>query len=271
MKIRVYYHLTQINDYLEITDYIFGKIQDSGLMDACEGLYIGALGDESELPKLKELIAKYPKAKLIDWHSEKGRWEGHTLQHLKNDADTLEPFYAWYCHSKSVTYPPDGDGKGKTIEGKKYEVFWRDYMVNEVITRWRDCYKALSQPEYGYDVAGCRMIPKRKSGSIFTHASGNFWVANSEYIKTLPRIGQDDSVPDIGNRIIDLLNEIDEIKKTGELKILGNVFWPEMWLWQQQPLTYIACNALTDGFPYWDGTFEEWSKKVDLDKYRTRP
>lgn len=271
VPIRCYMHITMINDFIDITEYILDKATDSGLLESCEGVFIGALGDESELPKLKKLISKYHKTKIIDHHSEKGRWEFHTIQHLKRDADTLPQFYAWYFHSKSVTYPPNGDGINKTVEHKQYEVFWRDMMTHEVITRWRDCYNALSLPEYGYDIAGCRMIPKRKSGSIFSHASGNFIACNSEYIKTLPKIGQNDDVSDIGNRLIELRNEIDELQKTGELKILGNVFYPEMYWWQQQPLTYISCNALTDGFPYWDGTFEEWSKKVNLDKYRTNP
>lgn len=269
-KIRIYYHVTQINDYLDITEYIFEKIVRCGLMSACEGVYVCALGNESEFPKLKELINMYPKAQIIDHSENKNLWELFTLQHLKKDADTLPKFYAWYLHSKSVTYSAE-DKSEKGIADKKFEIFWRDYMIHEIVTRWEDCYKALDMEEVGYDVAGCRMIPKRLSGSIFSHFSGNMWAANSEYIKTLDPIGENPNVPDMDEKIIEMRKQIEEARKTGEIKMEGNKFGAEHWLWTCQPLTYIACNAHTVGFPSDRLTYEEWLKSEDADKYRTRP
>lgn len=263
VPIRVYYHVTMINDFIDITKYIFDKVVSSGLMDECDGLFIGALGDESELEKLKELVSKYAKAKIVDYHSDKARWEFHTMQHMKKDADTLPKFYAWYLHSKSVT---------KTDPNEKlYGKFWSDYMINEVVVRWKQCYAALDMPDIGYDICGTRMIPKRKSASIFSHASGNMWAANSEYIKTLPKIGENDDVPNIESELIRLRKEMDELTKKGELKVVGNVFYPEMWAWEGQPLTYIACNAFTVGFPF-QKTFEQTiNEGYEIQKYRTNP
>ncbi len=269
--IRLFYHTTFLNDYLDITKYLFDKVVESGLHDACEGIYIGCLGDENELPKFKELIAKYPKAQIVDYSPDKGQWELFTIQHLKKDADTLPKFYAWYFHSKSVTYPINGDGDTKTPAHKRSEIFWRDSMAHELITRWEVCYKAMDMPEYGYDVCGSRMIPKRASASIYSHASGNFWAANSEYIKTLNRLGNNPDLPDIEAQQIALRRQIDELKKEGETKIRGNIFGAEHYVWEQQPLTYIAGNSFTVGFPSEQGTFEEYIKKNDLSKYRTHP
>ena len=47
-----------------------------------------------------------------------------------------------------------------------------------VIKNWRKCIDALN---VGYDVAGVNYFTKPAK-----HFSGNFWWANSEYIKTLP-------------------------------------------------------------------------------------
>lgn len=250
VPIRVYYHVTLINHWEEVTKYVFDKIVESGLGADMAMCYVVALGDdESELAKLKDLISKYSKTELRDWHKDKGMWEGQTLKHLFYDAHTQEKFYAIYCHSKSITYPKEGDGKGKTPAMYASEIFWMRYMVWGVIERWRDNYAALSLPDKGYDVAGVRAIPLRESASIVSHFSGNFWMANSEYLKTLPRISDDESLPDVTARLVEIYNELKTLAKTGRIGVHGHVFWPEIVIGLGQPLMYISANSFTVGFP----------------------
>ncbi len=267
VPIRCYYHVSFLNDYLRITQSIFDKMIDSGLMDACEGVFIGCLGSEDELHKFKELISKYPKAKIIDWSNQLNLWEGFTLQYLKHDADALPEFYACYLHSKGCTRSYDDTDTYRNNE-KRYEEFWKDYLVYSVVTRWKDCYKALSLPDIGYDTASCRMIPLRKSASIVQHGSGNMWWAQSEYIKTLIPFSDTDELPNAASRVVELYKELHELHKTHTLHIRDEVFFPEMWLWLGQPLTYIVCNPFTQGMPY-HKTFEETMKDYPIKKYST--
>ncbi len=257
VPIRIWYHCSFLNDYLRITQSIFDKVVESGLMDACEGVFIGCLGDENELPKFKELIEKYPKAKIIDYSPKLNLWEGFTLQHLKNDADTLPKFYAVYLHSKGCTRSYNVEDKFKDDE-KKYEEFWKDYLVYSAVTRWEDCYAALSLPDIGYDTASCRMIPLRHSASIVQHNSGNMWWSNSEYIKNLIPFNKTDR-PNAVSKVVGLYKELQELHKTHSFHLEDEVFFPEMWLWLGQPLTYIVANPFTQGFPI-QKTFEQTLK-----------
>ncbi len=268
--IRVYYHVTMINDYLDVSKSIFDKMSDSGLLADCERVYVGALGDAEQLPQLQELMAKYPKMELREWHPDKNRWEFHTQRHMKYDADNLPKFYALYCHSKGVTRSFSDTDELKNND-KLYENFWKDYLINEIITRWRVCYDMLSLSDIGYDICSCRVIPRRKSASLFSHGSGNYFFASSSYLKTLFPIDEDDTRPDAMGRLMEIQKELIELRKTHSLKLLGNIMPPEWWPYENQPLTYIACNAFTVGFPF-HKTFEETLKDgYPLHEYRTNP
>ena len=108
--------------------------------------------------------------------------------------------------------------------GKEHEMyeggkFWLDYMTDWIITKWRNNYKALNMKFRGYDIAGVKIIPARESPSKRVHASGNWWMANSEYIKSL--------------RKIETLNRVDR-------------FESEMWAFSGQPIIYMPCNLFID-------------------------
>lgn len=231
-KIRIYYHVTMMNHYLEITEYILNKSKDSGLLDECEGFYIGALGDTSELSKLQELISKYPKAKIRAHSERKADYEFHTLRLMKEDADTLPLHYQVYLHSKSVSYPKGGTPEGKTHNDHLWDMWWMKIMTYFMVGQWQRWYKALSLKGWGYDIAGYRIVPARLSASSRVHASGNFHAANSEYIKTLNN-------------------------KTVEWEEWKDIFEGEMWAFSGNPIVYVMSNMCHDGFP-WEEDFDTY-------------
>ena len=246
VPIRLYYHVTMIGAFEEITEKLFRTVRESGLCDVCESISIGALGDESELPKLKSILQQYPKAVVRVHNSNTNIFEFITLKLLYEDALNLPLFYGCYFHSKGVTFLRNGyeghsrheEEEGKDYRNWLYEQFWSDMMAHFVITEWRKSYAALDMKEYGYDVTGCRYIPLRKSASDTRHASGNFWWVNSEYAATLPPITEDD----FGTE---------------------KMFHAEMWVHKAQPLTYIIANPCCGGFHFQNGTFAEWWNKED--------
>ncbi len=241
VKIRVYYHVTCINHFLEITEYIFDRIVSSGLYEYIEGIYIGALGEPEELIKLEELIKKYPKA-IIRSHSErKADYEFHTLRLLHEDSKTLPKFYGMYLHSKSVTFPKEGC-EGRTPNDHKYDWYWMQYMVYWMVEQWQKCYRALDMKDIGYDICGVKIAPARMSASKRTHASGNMWFANSEYIKTLD-------------------------SKTIEWSEWKDIFEGEMWAFSGNPIIYMPCNMFTDGFPFQIPFYEYMEKIKNIEDY----
>lgn len=243
VPIRVFYHVTCVNHYLEITKYIFDRIISSGLYEHIDGIYIGALGDGDAILELQKLIGDYPKAKISAHSIRKADYEFHTLRLLKYDADTLPKFYSVYLHSKSISYPKEGNDQGKTPNDHLWDMFWMKFMCHYVVTEWERWYKALSLKGWGYDIAGCRVVPARLSASSRTHASGNFWAANSEYIKTLS----------------------DEMIEWAEWK---DIFNGEMWAFSGNPIVYILSNMFSDAFPF-DQDFDTYMANFEhFDEYQ---
>lgn len=237
--IKIWYHTTMIGRYIDIALDIFDAVEKSGLYAKCESLNVGVLGDESELPKLKEVLERYPKAKIVAYSDNKQFFEFHTLEHLKKEADTAPRFYALYLHDKGVTADNENDYNFKT--------FWRDYLVYWTVTKWKKCYHALDLRDLddhyeGYDIAAVRVVAARKSINSLLHSSGNIWWAASDYIKSLP--------------LIEAATYFDGQKFTGG-------FYPEMWSFSEQPIVYMPCNMFQMGFPYDKGmTFKEYWKQL---------
>lgn len=244
-KIRIYYHVTLIGKYFDITLDIFDEIERSGLMDECEGIYIGVLGDAKELQNFMELIERYPKAKVINYHTDKQYYEWHTISKIKEDADNLPRFYALYLHSKGVTSENENDSK--------FRQFWADYMTYWMVTKWKQWYHALDLRDLddhyvGYDASAVRVVPARKSIGHTTHGSGNFWSANSEYIKTLKLVKE--------NTYYD-----------GQNPYTGG-HSAETWVWSGQPIIYTPCQMFQIGFPFQEKTFKQfWEELPNKEKY----
>jgi len=65
----------------------------------------------------------------------------------------------------------------------EYVKDWNNMMTYFMVDKWKDCIKELEE----YDTVGCNLSFDNKKGNKLKirHFSGNFWWANSDYIKKL--------------------------------------------------------------------------------------
>jgi hypothetical protein len=91
---------------------------------------------------------------------------------LKKSLEYTENTKLLYLHTKGVSHLHPN--MRKNIDA------WVRYLDLYNIAKWEECVNALDT----HDVAGGLYVEDPK------HFSGNFWWANSDYIKTLPRINQ---------------------------------------------------------------------------------
>lgn len=196
-----FWHICMINNYFEIISEQLNLLLESGLYDKAEYIYAGCSGGPKELEKVKQLFSNHEKIKVSQISNIKN-FEFPTLEHFKHIVEIRPDFFAFYIHTKGVSYP--------TNEGGKH---WRDYMNYYTITRWKDNVGKLME---GYDTCGVKLIPK---GAFPLHYSGNFWWANTGYVKTLPPINS--------------LNKQDR-------------FQAEMWICGNNPITATLCQKFVD-------------------------
>lgn len=232
--IRIYIHCAMMYDWEDVIQEMFNSICDSGVYDACESISIAALGSVDEYKKLMDLTAKYDKRKLVKHNEDLSITEVITLNHLKKDADTNNRFIAVYLHTKGVSH-----NRQTHSDNRKWGDYWRRYMLHFIVNNWQENLPAFNMLDMGYDLVGVRVIPARRNGEGLTHISGNFWMADSEYIRTLEKIN---------------------------FNLRGGLY-AEMWVCSKSPLIYIACNAYTVGFPFHED-FNTEIKKLDITKYK---
>jgi hypothetical protein len=189
-----------------------GCIVSCGLYEECQDINICFLGTDEALKETMDYLKEYPKATLRYFSTNGSEYEFATLKVLKKDCDEAkELFYGFYIHTKGCSYTEE---KFK-IAGK----VWRDYLMDYIITKWRNNYKALNMKYMGYDLCSVKCVPARVSPSGRTHGSGNFFAFNSEYVRSL--------------RKVETLNQKDR-------------FESEMYIWQGQPIIYMPCNLFID-------------------------
>jgi hypothetical protein len=163
-----------INNYMEIIHDQLELMVKSSLYDECESISVGLIGSQENIKQVNSVIRSHSKIN-VEYHSENLRYfEFKTLGVLFNHSLKEEPFYAFYIHTKGCSFPNNKGGK-----------VWRDYMDYYVIKRWRDNIINLDK---GYDTSGVKLLSGDKPPAYLTHYSGNFWWADSNYIKTLPNI-----------------------------------------------------------------------------------
>jgi hypothetical protein len=177
MRILAFYHILLINHFIEIVTEQLNLLVASGLYDEMQKMYVGCLGEKSELEKLKKIFEPYPKIS-IEYHSTNiHEFEFATLKILKEKADNESSFYGFYFHGKGVSWP-----KERRITAFIGGTYWRHYMNYYGIRKWRDNIKRLDE---GYDTCGVKLIPATDSPAYSLHYSGNYGWFKSEYVKTL--------------------------------------------------------------------------------------
>lgn len=157
------------------------NLKRSGLYDATDIIYINIVGtDNPELPPYYnddefQSIIKDPKV-IVTTNDRADVFEFFSMIKIKEVCSSLlENANVWYLHTKGATtavFVPPWNPKDKNPAA-----YWKEYMEYFIVERWRDCVEHLRD----HDMVGTewRTVPS-------PHYSGNFWWANSEYIKRLP-------------------------------------------------------------------------------------
>jgi hypothetical protein len=160
----IYFHIATIGKYQEIFDEIYSQIIESNLINEVNLINLCIVGD-GEL-----IVPSHKKIKIHkDPHIQSG--EFFTLNLIKTFSDlAIKKYRILYIHTKGVTTP-----NNLCIDD------WRQYMTYFTINRYQKCFDILDE----YDSCGVDLVSEPT-----IHYSGNFWWANSLYIKQLPTIDE---------------------------------------------------------------------------------
>lgn len=202
MKKVLYYHIYLSDDYGTWTSMFLEQmkqIEDSGLLAELNTIRVVCITqndkrmdvfrqlcttkfDTEKAVNIELSLVKNPypndQVMLDNIESDYTITENFTYRMIYEACQT-EKMYVCYIHSKGIT-AADNFLKNRIIDAQRFKdyYYWRQFLSWGVIKNWRKCIDALN---VGYDVAGVNYFTKPAK-----HFSGNFWWANSEYIKTLP-------------------------------------------------------------------------------------
>ena len=147
----------------------FDKINNSGLLERCNTLYIGYV---SVLKFPFDEIINNPKVKIIV-RKDIG-YEGVTTTALKEFCDIqTEKSLIMYIHTRGISQPENSPSED-----------WTLMMEYFVIEKWKQSIQILND-KY---TAGCELwahTHRIYPSDFIYHYSGNFWWARSDYIKLL--------------------------------------------------------------------------------------
>lgn len=167
-KIVIFYHVCELGNWKEIVEEQLNLIKSSGLYSKVESINIGFLGDKKSI-----LTFCKDKVKLVYHSDNKKEYEIGTINEILNfSKKKSEEYYILYIHTKGVT---NRSQKKNNIPNGQY--YWRQFMNYWNITRHNICIEQLN---LGYYTVGVNCFGN--------HYSGNFWWANSKYIKKLSKL-----------------------------------------------------------------------------------
>ena len=171
----IFFHVYLKSGYSRILIDKFKKFKSSGLYDSANKIYLTLYGDiELNSEFLNELKDMYSKIEYGIVSNAVFNNEPDTLNLMIKKANEYESNTPMlYLHTKGLSYTnPD---VRKNVEA------WVRYLDLYVINKWKECVESLKDN----DSAGGFYVEDPK------HFQGNFWWANSDYIKNLPKLTPD--------------------------------------------------------------------------------
>lgn len=168
----IFFHVYLKSGYSRILIDKFKKFKSSGLYEKANKIYLTLFGDiELNSEFLNELKEMYPKIEYGIISNAVFNNEPDTLNlMIKKANEYTENTPMLYLHTKGLSYAnPD---LKKNVEA------WVRYLDLYVINKWEECVDSLKEN----DAAGGFYVEDPK------HFQGNFWWANSDYLKNLPKI-----------------------------------------------------------------------------------
>jgi hypothetical protein len=170
----IYIHLCQFPNWHLPYSKIIDALKESGLYDRCQEIRLGVVNDQDAI--IDEPAFHDPKISTV-FYNHCSLYERATLSHMRDKSENENCQYL-YLHSKGLKVL-----NGNDQHAKNCVMDWVDLMIYWNIHQWRLATEKL----FKNDIYGCEFFRNPKP-----HYSGNFWWANSQYIRTLPKeIGND--------------------------------------------------------------------------------
>lgn len=148
-----------VEDCVERFLQTYTKIQHSGLLDKTNNVHVIMVGEDCRLfgIQIKELD------KVTIYYCPNVFGEMNTIKFIWDFCQTAPNSQILYTHSK-----------GASKHGNANIKAWVDYMEYFLIENYDECLEQLTK----FDTVGVDYLP-----APMPHYSGNFWWANSNYIK----------------------------------------------------------------------------------------
>jgi len=163
--IEIFFHAAMMLRFDEVFWLIFDRLLNSRLVGLARNVTICFVGNDVEkFLQTRNKLNQYKNVNCILGPEDVKCYEFPTLQKVWESCQGPTEKFVFYCHTKGVSYPEEVPPNG-----------WIYNMLTHTIDNWSDCIGILST----YD--GCGLM--RRNRDFF---SGNFWWANSSFIKTLP-------------------------------------------------------------------------------------
>jgi hypothetical protein len=157
-------------------DYLVNKLNSTKCIDVFDKIYILNIG----LP-IENIYGN--KFEIINYSDNIFLYENPTINFIKNFSEKNANSYILYIHTTGVSYHPSNTKQND----------WIDFMLYFLVEQSKICISILDN---NYDTIGCNYskdIDRTVDGwnrdnphRYPSHYSGNFWWANSNYLRTLP-------------------------------------------------------------------------------------
>ncbi len=188
----IFSHYYLVNNWESVLNRQLDKIRKNDLYDQCKKIYFGVYSDNQEnLKTFQNIINLFDYSNKVEIINHKeNNFEYDTLKKLKSFVDFNSDINLkiLYFHSKGVSRNNESEEIKSNIRN------WVEYLEFFNIELWE---KNIENLNNGYDTSGALWIKYEPDGNIKHHYSGNFWWANSTYLRRLNNL--EDS--DIKNRI----------------------------------------------------------------------
>ena len=168
----IFFHVYLKNNFSHILLNKFKKFKTSGLYEKANKIYLTLFGDiEQHQEFLSDLKDLYIKIEYVNITNKEFHNEADTLNFMIKKAEGYEKNTPMlYIHTKGASYTHPNIKKNINA--------WVRYLDLYTINKWEECVDALENN----DAAGGFYVEDPK------HFQGNFWWANSSYLKNLPRV-----------------------------------------------------------------------------------
>ena len=167
----IYFHIAAIGRYQEVVLDMYNMISTSGILEAVTECRCFITGPKHNTDWVVSNFT-HPKCKIMANNEDVTSYERFTLDRMYQHChESPIPFKVLYLHSKGVSK--------KNPQQATVSDLWRKLMMRMLVGHYTLCLHHLENLE----TVGCMYVSEP-----LPHYAGNFWWANSAYIRSLPKI-----------------------------------------------------------------------------------